>query len=655
MTDAQRLVPKELSINDVFADGAYSIPVYQRNYAWRSEQIEQLIRDIQDALSGKDEGYFLGNLVVTYRQRTRDYEVIDGQQRLTTLHLLLTCLGSHPLEGRGFSHQDSLRFDARPRATEALRRVATESSRHATGTGESTSGADTGIHEGYRIIQQYMEHRLSDGARRRDFHTYLLERVKVVRVQLPSGTDLNRYFEVMNTRGQQLQQVDILKARLLSRLPDPGDRRCFARIWDACADMDSYVQMSLTRNDTKLRAAIFGPDWSELSAESFAAVRQAMESGTGEGQSSDGGVDQAQDGALGLDAAIHRYMSSQVSESAEDPDNVRFRSTIEFPSFLLHALAVFSDSRDSNEAALDDKKLVARFTPTAGEASAMPEGELSSAASVMRFGYTLLLCRHLFDAFILKRQYTATNGEEGDWSLRRLIRRESLRGSGKQAPGYVNTYAASEGQDEPQDEQFGAETSNLLLIESMLRVTYTSPRTMRWITELLKVLVNRHPRRPPSNELVQLLRNYARAQVREVFLDAGEPEGFAINRIVFTYLDYVMLMSQGASGYRFGFRNSIEHFFPQHPDEGQEGDRVSEVHRNLLGNLALVSVGANSKFSNSLPRVKAENYRKTVVEQSPKLQRMADIARKDGWGDEQVEGHHLEMINLLRMDCTNDG
>ena len=50
---------------------------------------------------------------------------------------------------------------------------------------------------------------------------------------------------------------------------------------------------------------------------------------------------------------------------------------------------------------------------------------------------------------------------------------------------------------------------------------------------------------------------------------------------------------------------------------------VSPEHLNLLGNLALVSVGANSKFSNSLPRAKAENYRTTIEAQSPKLQVMA--------------------------------
>ena len=65
----------------------------------------------------------------------------------------------------------------------------------------------------------------------------------LVRASLPPTTDLNRYFDIMNTRGQQLQQVDIVKARLMSGLANEEEQACFAWIWDACADMNSYVQM----------------------------------------------------------------------------------------------------------------------------------------------------------------------------------------------------------------------------------------------------------------------------------------------------------------------------------------------------------------------------------------------------------------------------
>jgi hypothetical protein len=103
--------------------------------------------------------------------------------------------------------------------------------------------------------------------------------------------------------------------------------------------------------------------------------------------------------------------------------------------------------------------------------------------------------------------------------------------------------------------------------------------------------------------------------------------------------------------FRFSFRNSIEHFYPQHPDEEQSGLRtVHEPFLDRLGNLALVSVGANSKFSNSLPKAKAENYSATIETQSPKLRKMADITRRGGWDDDRVRTHHEEMVELLRRD-----
>ena len=73
------------SIKEIFnARNKYIIPLYQRNYAWGKEQIEALIQDIYEAYEkDKNSNYYIGSLVVL-RRHNGDYEVIDGQQRLTT-------------------------------------------------------------------------------------------------------------------------------------------------------------------------------------------------------------------------------------------------------------------------------------------------------------------------------------------------------------------------------------------------------------------------------------------------------------------------------------------------------------------------------------------------------------------------------------------
>jgi uncharacterized protein with ParB-like and HNH nuclease domain len=76
---------KILPIDD---DSSFNIPAYQRNYSWKIEQIDQLFSDILD----EEKGYYIGNLLVTGGGDNYSYDVIDGQQRLTTLSLFLLAI-----------------------------------------------------------------------------------------------------------------------------------------------------------------------------------------------------------------------------------------------------------------------------------------------------------------------------------------------------------------------------------------------------------------------------------------------------------------------------------------------------------------------------------------------------------------------------------
>ena len=92
----------------------YVIPLYQRAYSWKEKEINQLIDDICDC---EDENYFLGSLIVD--KKNNKFEVIDGQQRLTTLFLLLKCLNQHNNE---FSYdiKNILEFECRERSNHSL-------------------------------------------------------------------------------------------------------------------------------------------------------------------------------------------------------------------------------------------------------------------------------------------------------------------------------------------------------------------------------------------------------------------------------------------------------------------------------------------------------------------------------------------------------
>ena len=70
----------------------YKIPIYQRNYAWERDEISALIKDIYDSMVIDKPIYYIGTLV-TFKRDENVFEVIDGQQRLTTIYIVLTAMG----------------------------------------------------------------------------------------------------------------------------------------------------------------------------------------------------------------------------------------------------------------------------------------------------------------------------------------------------------------------------------------------------------------------------------------------------------------------------------------------------------------------------------------------------------------------------------
>lgn len=103
-------------------DAHYVIPRYQRAYAWEDKEIGQLIDDINDIDIDSTENYYIGSLIVSKIQgKTETYEVVDGQQRLTTLFLLLQYLVSEgTLDGE---LGQTLSFDCRPNSNYTLARI----------------------------------------------------------------------------------------------------------------------------------------------------------------------------------------------------------------------------------------------------------------------------------------------------------------------------------------------------------------------------------------------------------------------------------------------------------------------------------------------------------------------------------------------------
>src|ERR1700722_2044203 len=70
----------------------YEIPPYQRPYSWERENVDQLLQDVWEACENSETEYFIGSLITIEKELDSRYEVVDGQQRLTTLNLILARL-----------------------------------------------------------------------------------------------------------------------------------------------------------------------------------------------------------------------------------------------------------------------------------------------------------------------------------------------------------------------------------------------------------------------------------------------------------------------------------------------------------------------------------------------------------------------------------
>ena len=134
-----------LSVKALLSDPLdYLIPLYQRNYAWGEGEISQLIQDVLDcAVKGMqgaegaqgmaDGNYYVGTLVVhsrTMDDGKRVWELIDGQQRFTTLSLLVACLRRQDASAFGWYERMNIRFESREASTHALQTIYKKEERH---------------------------------------------------------------------------------------------------------------------------------------------------------------------------------------------------------------------------------------------------------------------------------------------------------------------------------------------------------------------------------------------------------------------------------------------------------------------------------------------------------------------------------------------
>lgn len=241
----------EHPLKKVFSsDFDFVVPDYQRPYAWGPEQALQLLDDLQDALErGGDDPYFLGSLVlVKPKEDAPQSDVIDGQQRLTTLSILFSVLRDLAEDDdisdalRDMVREPGVVLDgiaAKPRLrlreqdTTFFKEWVQNPGKIGALTELTNEPLKTDSQVAIRENAKALHQRLSSwpDSKRNALATLARNRTFLVVVSTPDLASAHRIFSVMNARGLDLEPSDIFKAAVIGGI-DTAERQEYAKAWE---------------------------------------------------------------------------------------------------------------------------------------------------------------------------------------------------------------------------------------------------------------------------------------------------------------------------------------------------------------------------------------------------------------------------------------
>ena len=240
---------KARTISEILKGKRYGIDYYQREYRWQKKQVKELIDDLTDQFlqshrSGnprsavaKYGNYFLGSIILSERDG-RQF-IVDGQQRLTTITLLLLLL--HRKQGDRKDRVSLEELIYSERFGERAFNIAVED-RSAimtalfNGSVPDTTDASESVQTivaRYQDLDELLQEQAEDidDAALPYFCDWLTEKVYLIEISAASDEDAYTIFETMNDRGLSLTPLDMLKGYLLAKITDIGQRNEAARLW----------------------------------------------------------------------------------------------------------------------------------------------------------------------------------------------------------------------------------------------------------------------------------------------------------------------------------------------------------------------------------------------------------------------------------------
>lgn len=509
------------------------------------------------------------------------------------------------------------------------------------------------------------------------FASFIMKNVILVRTEIPKETDLNKLFELINGRGQQLSQTDILKSHILDliRKETNGNEDLLIRygqIWNACADMNEYVEHNIQQEDPSLT-------WKDR------LIYDKESNSDEEGIIADFGNDffdkyiqnPVKDNLIDQPEALLKIVKNALEEKKDKENNDdeylhtnsngrEIRSIVSFPMLILYTLRIFLIENKLGIYGIkerydidffNEKSLLKIFEPAVKQMK-----KDKSACSFVRLLWTV---RVLFDKNVVK--WVKEDGEtEEVLALRTLrISTDKRTGNLKVHRDSANSGNSITGMTQLQSILYFSQPriyelwlcpflyhsftendpSDLLkylkqLDNVLLCLPYENGQDMLWRT---------------YNVMINGLGNYTGEDFYDYFCQLAEQEdGCNFAHYIFYKMEFMLWWKNKLTNaypywnsYRLTSKNSVEHINPQTP----KFNKSQISYLNSLGNLVLVSREVNSSYSNKSFKEKQAQFidKRDNGHQIDSLKSDVIYSTKvDEWRDSECEKHLRDMENIAK-------
>lgn len=353
-------------IGKLIKDRQLAVPIYQRPYAWEEKNISDLFSDIYNAISSHENEYFLGTIVLSEKENSSELEIVDGQQRITSIVIFLSSIRDYfenhnqqrqadSIQNDFISGYDRQRDENLPKLklgqldNTFFRKYIVDKEIEEKQTKDSHRRIATTTKLATEQIEKLAKASNQDLNLLHEWIKFIEEKLKVVSIIVPSKANAFTIFETLNDRGIELAQVDLLKNYLYSKAA--GDR--LEEIQNLWIEMTSKIESA---ENESLILTYIRHHWSSqygLTREKNRELYNGIKSNIRNSSQAVSFVDNLNKDT-GLYLAIinhnHQYWNDFDQTAKQHVETLNFFKLEQFRPLLLAILKKFKDKKEVKKA-----------------------------------------------------------------------------------------------------------------------------------------------------------------------------------------------------------------------------------------------------------------------------------------------------------------